>query len=134
MTTISLRKVDYMPPRLEPGVLYVSEEFGVAVHLCACGCGNKISVPIGPSEWTLTERNGRPSLWPSIGSGQLPCESHYVIRNGRIEWAPKMSAQQTQSAMRADQRRREAHYKTLQPKPGFVASLWQRLLRFLGIR
>ena len=50
---IELQRVHYMPKELKPGVLYVSEEFGAAAHLCACGCGAKIRTPLGPTEWTL---------------------------------------------------------------------------------
>ena len=28
-----------MPKDLKRGVVYVSEQFGAAAHLCACGCG-----------------------------------------------------------------------------------------------
>ena len=34
-----MRRVHYMPKDLKPGILYVSEEFNIAIHLCACGCG-----------------------------------------------------------------------------------------------
>ena len=53
------------------GVLYVSEKYAVAGHLCACGCGNKVITPLRPEEWSFTEHNGLPSLWPSIGNWQL---------------------------------------------------------------
>ena len=48
-----------MPQDLRPGVLYVSEEFGAAAHLCACGCGEKVSTPLGPTEWSLEETGWR---------------------------------------------------------------------------
>ena len=84
MSTLSLRRVQYVPESLERGVLYVSEEFGVAVHLCGCGCGQKTVTPLGPGEWTLTETPAGPSLSPSIL--QLGgCRSHYFVRNGVIE-------------------------------------------------
>lgn len=47
---IRLERVHFMPTALEPRVLYVSEEFGAAAHLCACGCGSKIRTPLGPTE------------------------------------------------------------------------------------
>ncbi|WP_407701071.1 DUF6527 family protein [Tsuneonella troitsensis] len=76
-----------MPPSLEPGVLYVSREFETAAHLCACGCGRKVRTPLGPTEWEVSAGTHGPSLWPSIGNWQFPCRSHYVIRDGGIEWA-----------------------------------------------
>src|SRR3546814_12564314 len=36
--------VKTMPPRLEEGVLYVSLEHTVIMHLCACGCGNEVAL------------------------------------------------------------------------------------------
>jgi hypothetical protein len=84
VTRIILQRVKYLPRDLAPGTLYVSEEFSVAGHLCACGCGNKVITPLAPAEWIFAERAGRPTLHPSIGNWQLPCRSHYVIANGQI--------------------------------------------------
>ena len=78
MKHLALRHVQYVPKQLEPGILYVSKEFAVAAHLCACGCGNKVSVPLDPAEWTLSERDGSATLHPSIGNWQLPCRSHLL--------------------------------------------------------
>jgi hypothetical protein len=91
---ITLQRVQYLPRELAPGILYVSDEFAVAGHLCACGCGNKVVTPLGPAEWTFTERNGRPTLHPSIGNWQLPCRSHYVIAEGQIRWGDQWSEAQ----------------------------------------
>ena len=54
LITIKLACVEFIPKTLEPGVLYVSEEFEAAVHLCACGCGLKVSTPLSPTEWDVT--------------------------------------------------------------------------------
>ena len=35
--------VKYIPEQLEPGKIYISDEYKVAVHLCACGCGTIIN-------------------------------------------------------------------------------------------
>ena len=40
--------VDFVPKRLDDGVLYVSIRFGTAVHRCACGCGEEVVTPLGP--------------------------------------------------------------------------------------
>lgn len=77
MEKIKLLKVKYLPKDLEQEILYVSEEFGIAGHLCPCGCKNKIMTPLDPSEWSFKERNNKPTLYPSIGNWQLPCRSHY---------------------------------------------------------
>lgn len=134
MTDLALRHVQYVPKQLEPGVLYVSKEFAVAAHLCACGCGNKVSVPLGPAEWTLSERGGLATLRPSIGNWQLPCKSHYLITDGRIDWAPRWSEAQIAAGRRSEEKRREAYFKTREPKRGLVGGLWNAFLKLLGWR
>jgi hypothetical protein len=86
MTRLKLQRVHHMPKELEPGILYVSEEFDVAVHLCACGCENEVVTPLGPTRWAFRESEEGPSLSPSIGSWQLPCKSHYWIDDGKVRW------------------------------------------------
>ncbi|MET3591737.1 hypothetical protein ABID26_001121 [Mesorhizobium shonense] len=133
MTEFRLAKVHYVPAVLEPGVLYVSEEYKIAMHLCACGCGSKVPVSLGPAGWTIKERNGKPTIRPSIGSGQLPCRSHYFITDGRVEWLRAMSAAQTVAALKSDHGRREAYYRDLNRRSRWWARLWKRLLGLIGL-
>lgn len=105
-----LERVQYIAKVLEPGVLYLAAEFDIAAHLCACGCGTKVTTPLGPTEWQVTETKSGPSVWPSIGNWQLPCRSHYVISGGQIRWAGQWSDERIQAGRNAEQRRREAYY------------------------
>lgn len=57
-----MRRVRYMPKELRPGILYVSEEFDIAMHLCACGCGSKIKTPLGVTEWSAEDTKTGPTL------------------------------------------------------------------------
>jgi hypothetical protein len=41
-------------------------------------------------------------LHPSIGNWSFPCQSHYWIRNNRVEWAPKWSREQIERGRRHD--------------------------------
>lgn len=113
---IRLEKVHYMPKHLEPGILYVSYEFETAAHLCACGCGEKIRTPLGPTEWAIKEHAAGPSLWPSVGNWQRPCRSHYIIRKGEIEWAPSWSNTQVRTGRANEERRRQVYFSALQRK------------------
>ncbi|MDE5638328.1 MAG: hypothetical protein K2I47_00785 [Odoribacter sp.] len=79
--------VEFIPPFLEEGKLYISMRFGTAVHLCPCGCQNKIVTPLNPLGWTM-RFNGKISLSPSIGNYNIECQSHYYIVNNEIEWVP----------------------------------------------
>jgi hypothetical protein len=127
---VALRHVRFMPKDLEPGVLYVSLEFGAAAHLCACGCGAKIRTPLGPTDWTLQETSSGPTLRPSIGNWQQPCRSHYWIRRGEVVWAEEWTPEEVVDGRRAEQERARAHYEaeTQHRRPnGWLGRLWTRL-------
>ena len=113
-----------MPKVLEPGVLYVSQEFKTAAHLCACGCGEKVRTPLGPTEWKLTEAPNGPTLYPSIGNWQQPCRSHYWIRRGEIVWAEDWSEEQVEFGRQHEMNRRRHYYD----KPYPVGRPWWRRL------
>jgi hypothetical protein len=125
VNSIVLERVKYVPRDLSPGTLYVSEEYAVAAHLCACGCGDKVVTPLGPAEWTFSERNGRPTLRPSIGNWQLPCRSHYLITGGLIQWAGQWSDAQVAAGRHAEDQRRQAHYASLDRERRFWPRLWK---------
>ena len=74
-----------VPAELEEGVLYVCLDCDVVVHKCACGCGEKVVLPLSPEHWKLSY-DGEVTLSPSIGNYQYDCKSHYFIRNGKIVW------------------------------------------------
>jgi len=107
---IQLLHVQFLPKDLEPGILYVSQEYGVAGHQCPCGCGNKIITPLDPTEWAYSEKNGKPTLYPSIGNWQLPCRSHYWITKGKIEWSYQWTDEQIATGRVAEEERRKHYY------------------------
>lgn len=123
-TAFTLRRVEFVPKELGAGVLYVSEEYGVAVHLCACGCGNKIVTPLGPAEWTFNDDDGGPTLHPSIGNWQLPCRSHYFITAGTVHWSVAWSPEQVELGRQAEERRRSAYYESRRREISPVVRLW----------
>ena len=128
---IRLERVRAMPARLQPGVLYVSEEFETAAHLCACGCGSKVRTPLAPTEWKFTDHPQGPSLYPSIGNWQRPCQSHYWIRRGEIEWSTKWTSQQIATGRAAENLRREIYYAERSPTKWWVRVI-SRLKSMIG--
>jgi hypothetical protein len=132
VNTITLHRVKYMPSELSQGILYVSSEYAVAGHLCACGCGAKVITPLGPAEWNYSEREGYPTLYPSIGNWQLPCRSHYLITAGRIQWAGQWSDAQVGAGRRAEEHRRQAHYQSIDRGRGFWVRHWNWVRGLFG--
>lgn len=89
--------VDEMPAIKQEGILYISIGNAVAIHLCACGCGEEVVTPLDQPEWQqdgwdmkvdLTAKTLNPvvTLRPSIGNFNFPCRSHYYITKNKIEW------------------------------------------------
>lgn len=134
MKTMTIRRVELMPKQLDPGVLYVSEKYKTAAHLCACGCGEKIRTPLGPTEWSVVETRAGPSLWPSVGNWQKACQSHYVIQNGRIVWCAKWSPEQILAGRNAEEAKRQAYYQpTHVPNLSLATRFWLWIKTHLGV-
>lgn len=96
--------VEYIPERLEPGVLYISKRFRTSAHLCCCGCGMKVVTPLNPAKWSLTDHGGSISLLPSIGNWGYPCRSHYLIIRNQVRWAGQMNQRQIAAVQRQDRK------------------------------
>jgi hypothetical protein len=120
-----LQRVQYMPKELKPGVLYVSDEFDIAMHLCPCGCGSKVKTPLGPTEWSVEDTKSGPSLRPSVGNWQQACQSHYWITRGEIRWADKWTPEQIAAGRRHEGERRQAYYDALHRERGRVTRFWR---------
>lgn len=93
---------EFIPDKLEDGVLYISERYKTASHKCACGCGEEVVTPLSPVEWQLREEGELVSLHPSIGNWNYACRSHYWIRKNAIHWAGSMSAKQVAQVQERD--------------------------------
>lgn len=92
VTSLEHQFADEVPRQPEPGVLYVSLPFRTTLHLCACGCGNEVWVPIRPDRHHLTFDGATITLHGSIGNWRFPCRSHYWVRAGRVVWADEPAA------------------------------------------
>lgn len=81
--------VDNIPNKanMEENTLYISLKYNVAIHKCACGCGNEVITPFDERKGWILSYNGKViSLSPSIGNWNLPCKSHYWISNGTVHF------------------------------------------------
>ena len=65
--------------------------------LSACGCGSKVSMPLGPTEWALEETAPRTEPRTIRRNWPLPCNLHYWIRGGSIVWSGNWTSNQITS-------------------------------------
>ena len=82
---------DTIPEVLEYGVLYVSEKFEIANHLCPCGCGNEVPIPISVKEhcdlnWEYRRNGDKVTFSPSLLNKHCPNKAHYFVRDNKIVW------------------------------------------------
>lgn len=133
-TTYRHQFVKAFPEKLEEGTLYVSVEFGSAAHLCFCGCGSEVYTRLSPRDWSMKFNGEAVSISPSIGNWSFPCQSHYVLANGRVHWAEKWSRERIELGRPFDRERKERHYKgkperesleaqTIAFRPGLLARI-----------
>lgn len=106
--------VEFIPKQKEDNVLYVSLEYGTAVHKCACGCGVDVITPITPHDWKIQYDGETISLHPSIGNWNYKCKSHYWIKNNTIVWANDFSEGQIKAVQEADRHLKNKYFKEKQ--------------------
>jgi hypothetical protein len=107
--TIRPMFVTQFPAVFEQGVLYVSEEFDTAGHLCCCGCGEKVITPLNPAKWSLRKEDGTVSLSPSIGNWNYACKSHYIITKNKVIEAGQLDARKIAAVQKRDRRDMERY-------------------------
>jgi hypothetical protein len=109
--------VDFIPKERQEGVLYVSIPYATAVHNCFCGCGLKVVTPISPVGWQLTFDGETVTLFPSVGSWNFPCRSHYFIRRDTVVWGGNISQYEIERGRARDQKARDEHFgmQTVEP-------------------
>lgn len=109
-TEITPEFVEFIPPDLQDGVIYVSMIYGTAAHKCCCGCGRKVVTPFSPTDWSLMFDGESISLHPSIGNWSLECRSHYWIRKNRVQWAPQWSQEKVDAGRAHDRSAKERYF------------------------
>lgn len=77
---MKLSAVEFIPENLEPGILYYSEIYKTAAHICPCGCGKEYSVPISEDGWNISNIDLL-TIQPSFHH-RINCMAHYIISDG----------------------------------------------------
>ncbi len=103
--------VEFIPEKVEEGVLYISIEYTTATHKCVCGCGNLVVTPISPTDWELIFDGETVSLNPSIGNWSFECRSHYWIRKNKILMARKWNDEEIDENRTQDQKSKKRYFR-----------------------
>jgi hypothetical protein len=96
--------VKQFPATFQEGVLYISEEFETAGHVCCCGCGERVITPLSPAKWQIRKSGNKVSLLPSIGNWKYSCQSHYWISLNQVIEAEKFDSRTIEAVQRRDRR------------------------------
>jgi len=134
--------VEYVPEELKERTLYISLTYRTALHKCCCGCGREVVTPLSPTGWRLTFDGKSVSLYPSVGSWNLPCQSHYLVTKNMVIWAPRWTEERVTRGRAQEARATEKYFaktmatseasSSMQPltatKP--TESLWQKIKRW----
>lgn len=102
--------VEFVPEKVEAGILYVSIPYATAIHRCACGCGQEVVTPFSPTDWKIIFDGKSVSLDPSIGNWSFDCQSHYFIRNNRVLWCERWPKDRIDWGRARDTKNKENHY------------------------
>jgi hypothetical protein len=132
-THIQHEFVESAPEQLNAGRLYISMPYATTMHLCCCGCGNEVVLPLKPTAWRITYDGEAVSLSPSVGNWSLPCRSHYWIEDSKIRWSGAWTDEQVEAGRRDTlEQRGVASTKHDEPTPGWLRRLYAVVVRRVG--
>lgn len=116
MKTIQHKFVEFIPNSPEQGILYISIEYRTAVHLCVCGCGNKVVTPITPTDWKLRFDGKTVSLYPSIGNWNFSCKSHYFVTRNNIHHVRRWDEVEIEEGRKKNSVKKKSFFKKSKKK------------------
>lgn len=138
MRMLQHKFVEFIPDKMDDGILYISIEYCTAIHKCVCGCGEEVVTPISPTDWRLTFDGKTVSLYPSIGNWNFACKSHYWIKKSRIEFSGKWTKKEINDGRKNDLEQKAEFYKEIDTSTEIQVSedkpqltFWQRVSDFL---
>jgi hypothetical protein len=120
--------VDRFPKPVTAGKLFWSREFEMCAHLCACGCGDVIKLPVDAANYRVFETSKGVTLRPSVGNWGV-CDAHYLITDGKVAWAGKWSPDQIKRGRDHEDARRESYYAVKRSRLAKLIDWLRRLLR-----
>jgi Family of unknown function (DUF6527) len=127
-TVVRHEFVESAPTRLELATLYISVKYRAIVHLCLCGCGEKVLLKLDPSPecWSFSFDGRSISIHDSVGNVGLPCRSHYVVSRSRVLWLSPLTAAHPTAALNGRGIRFDASATTKGWRPRWLVSRRKR--------
>lgn len=129
--------VEFIPEKVEEGILYISIEYCTAIHKCVCGCGNEVVTPLSPTDWRLTFNGKDISLHPSIGNWNFECKSHYWIKNNDVYHAESWSKDKIFLGREKDLKNKEEYFASTEISKDKIVihnpSFWKRIQIFFRL-
>ena len=116
MKTLEHKFVEFIPEKIEEGILYISLEYRTAIHKCICGCGNEVVTPLSPTDWKISFNGESVSLYPSIGNWGFKCKSHYWIKNDKVEYARMWSDKEIDLGKKKDIKQKKKFFSKRKKK------------------
>lgn len=77
---------------LTPGELMLGQDKDIIQFLCPCGCGKEIYLTskewcdVRGKNWSILEKDGKVTLWPSVNATGFECKSHFWIKDNKVVW------------------------------------------------
>lgn len=130
--------VEFIPDKVEEGILYISIEYCTTIHKCVCGCGNEVVTPLSPTDWILSFNGKTVSLYPSIGNWNFDCQSHYWIKNNKIEFSDRWTKDQIDFGRENDMEKKVEYFKKVKSSEEILikderVNIWRKILNFFKI-
>lgn len=130
--------VEFIPDKVEEGVLYISIEYCTTIHKCVCGCGNEVVTPLSPTDWRLSFNGKTVSLYPSIGNWNFDCQSHYWIKNNKIEFSDRWTKDQIDFGRENDMKKKVEYFEKVKSSEEILikderVNIWRKILNFFKI-
>lgn len=138
MKMLEHKFVEFIPDKVEEGVLYISIEYCTTIHKCVCGCGNEVVTPLSPTDWRLSFNGKTVSLYPSIGNWNFDCQSHYWIKNNKIEFSDRWTKDQIDFGRENDMKKKVEYFEKVKSSEEILikderVNIWRKILNFFKI-
>lgn len=96
--------VDTVPKNPELGTIYISIKYRLIIHLCLCGCDERVTLNLAPNGWNFTFDGQSISIHESIGNVGIPCRSHYIIRKNHVNWLSPLTGVDPRAVLETESR------------------------------